>query len=186
MSNSSPSQEQMDTFVQMSSLLTGFNASVLAPSIDPTDLSGTLYQTAADHTGSTFDDLLTEYQNLVDQYAPGQTVDQMTEEQKEEIGRPLVEGTGPDDPVAATARSIMKAWYLGSWYQPFNYQRFEEGNQSVISDQAYIQGLAWKVMQSHAMGYSTFTFGYWADDPPPLTDFTGNPAPTLGGKGDRQ
>jgi len=33
------------------------------------------------------------------------------------------------------------------------------------------------VMQSHAMGYSPWTYGYWTQAPPPLQDFTGNPPP---------
>jgi len=49
--------------------------------------------------------------------------------------------------------------------------------QQVISSVAYTNGLAWRVMQSHPMGYSQFTFGYWSQVPGSLSSFgvnTGN------------
>jgi hypothetical protein len=64
-------------------------------------------------------------------------------------------------------RSIMKMWFLGVWFacdRPYDAHH-------VISAQAYKDALVWKVMQSHPMGYSEWTFGYWADDPPPLETF---------------
>lgn len=166
----------IDDFVQMSVLLTGFNESVLAPSLDPIDLKTTIFNYAAAHANPSFDQLVQVFTTL----AAGTPVSQMTPQQRQEIGDQLlgINGRRQDPNVAATARSVMLAWYLGSWYQPFDNtvdgQLVKQGTQTVISDQAYIGGLSWKAMQSHAMGNSTFTFGYWAEEPPPLSAFTGN------------
>jgi hypothetical protein len=178
---STPSTEVMDAFVQMSSLLTGFNASVLAPTLDSTDLKSRIFETAQVRAGKVFEELLQHYQELVVTIANGAVVEDMSEQEKVEIGQALLLQSDPQ--VAATGRAVMKAWYLGSWYQPFDHGPFASGVQTVISDQAYVQGLAWKVMQSHAMGNSTWTFGYWRSAPPPLTDFTGNQAPDLDPEG---
>ena len=42
-----------------------------------------------------------------------------------------------------------------------------------VSDQAYKESWAWKIAQSHPMGYSEYHFGYWAEQPPTLKQFTG-------------
>ena len=168
--------DAMNTFVQLSSLLTGFNVDVIAPTIDSVNLKQTLFDYAQGHTGPTFDALLAEYATAAD----GKTVDQMTPEERQQVGEAVL--GSPDPKVSATARAINKVWYLGSWYQPFDYN----GNPQdltggvVVSDQAYIKGLAWQVMQSHAMGFSTFTYGYSNEGPPALENFTSNPAPQGG------
>jgi hypothetical protein len=64
-------------------------------------------------------------------------------------------------------RSIMKLWFVGIWYDPGNPGR----PQRVVSTQAYKEGLVWKVMQAHPMGYSMWTFGHWQDPPPSLDKF---------------
>jgi hypothetical protein len=164
----------MDDFVQMSALLTGFAAGTIAPSLDPVNLKQTLFEAARKGAGAAFDELLAEYAKLDQQIAGGKPVADMTPEERRSIGEQLLD-PGSDSGSqarAATAQSVMRLWYLGYWY-PIEAGAFE----SVVSDQAYIRGLAWQVMQSHAMGYSPWTYGYWTEEPPPLTDFTGNPAP---------
>jgi len=64
-------------------------------------------------------------------------------------------------------RSIMKMWFLGAWYPSEDPLKADH----VISTQAYKEALVWKVAQAHPMGYSVWTFGYWASDPPPLAEF---------------
>jgi hypothetical protein len=72
-------------------------------------------------------------------------------------------------------RSIILAWYLGSWYEPKTLANknspapgMREKLPEVISPKAYTQGWTWRVAQTHPMGYSELRFGYWADEPPPL------------------
>ena len=64
-------------------------------------------------------------------------------------------------------RSIMKLWFFGIWYSPLQPERAVK----VVSSQTYKEGLIWKVLQAHPMGYSTLTFGYWSHIPPPLDQF---------------
>lgn len=166
-----PSAERMDDFVQMSALLTGFAATTIAPGLDPVDLKSTLYAAAEEGAGDAFDRLLAQYRRL----AGGKPVKSMSAAERQSIGDSLLGLDGqPSDPATvATARSVMRLWYLGYWY-PIDGSA---GGETVVSDQAYVRGLAWRTMQSHAMGFSTWSYGYWASPPPPLSDFTGNPAP---------
>lgn len=164
----------MDDFVQMSALLTGFAAGTIAPSLDPVDLKKTLFAAAQQGAGAAFDDLLALYAKLAREVAGGKPVSEMNAEERRTIGERLLDpGSDSESQArAATARSVMRLWYLGYWY-PIEPGAFE----SVVSDQAYIRGLAWQAMQSHAMGYSPWTYGYWTKEPPPLSNFTGNPPP---------
>lgn len=169
------STDTMGQFVQLSALLTGFSADILAPEIDPIDLKRSYLPLIQQRTGDAFTQLLANFEQL----SGGVPVNRLTSGQKQDIGEKLLGLNGnPQSPkVVATARALMRLWYLGSWYQPFNFGAFTEDVTVgfVVSDQAYIKGLSWLVMQGHAMGNSTFTYGYWAHDPPPLSDFTGNP-----------
>jgi hypothetical protein len=75
---------------------------------------------------------------------------------------------------AQLCQSIVSMWYLGSWYPP-PFQK--DGLQQVISSQAYTKSLVWNLAQSHPMGFSAFTFGYWSQPPAALDTFgvnTGN------------
>lgn len=164
-------QQAMDDFVQMSALLTGFAAAVIAPSLDPVDLKATLFQASQKGGGASFDALLARYAQL----SGGKPVKDMTPAERQSIGEQLLGLAGNQAPPeeVATAHSVMRLWYLGYWYPTDG-----SPGESVVSDQAYIRGLAWRAMQSHAMGFSTLSYGYWASSPPALEDFTGNPAPT--------
>ena len=80
---------------------------------------------------------------------------------------------------AQFAQSIVAMWYLGAWYVPGvqGGGGFPPTPLQIISSEAYTNGLVWKVMQSHPMGFSPFTFGYWSQAPGPLSSFgvnTGN------------
>ena len=159
--------KSMDDFVQMSALLTGFAAAAIAPSLDPVNLKATLFATAQQGAGSSFDALLAQYAEL----SGGKPVSEMTPAERQSIGDQLLGLGGVDQPAdrVETAQSVIRLWYLGYWY-PIDGS--DPGGE-VASDQAYVRGLSWKSMQSHAMGYSTWSYGYWAYPPPPLSDFTG-------------
>jgi len=86
----------------------------------------------------------------------------------------------PDPKLKYLGRSIILAWYLGLWYAPKTLENYNSpGDQlfpvppdKVISPAAYTQGWTWRVAQAHPMGYSELRYGYWAEDPLPLDDFT--------------
>lgn len=154
---------QMDVFVQMSAELTGFDASMFAPSVDPANLKKVYFDFILDKEPESFPELLNAY--AAAQAAGGSGV----------LSAAVTGATpAPAFPpeLVRLAMSVNKLWYLGSWYNPQN-----TNDQQVVSEQSYIRGLAWQVMQSHAMGNSPFTFGYWAKDPAAsLALTTGNPA----------
>ena len=162
-----------DAFNALSALLTGFNIGLIAPRVDPIGLPPLFLTTATDYSDG-------ECANLLATFVALKAIDPALTD--DDLGG-IIMGLSPDPTtgvlIAANqtlvAQAIMKMWYLGSWYQPFEITGSKTGTQTVVSDQAYIKGLAWQSMQSHAMGNSTLTFGYW-DKPPvaSLQDFTGN------------
>ncbi|MFZ6047034.1 sorbitol dehydrogenase [Pseudomonas sp. CR3202] len=158
------SDQNLQNFIGLSSALTGLASSKLAPSIDPINLPPLFFATAQDGLGAAvLSNLLEQYASLE---AAGKTPDQ--------IAAAVL--ANPGSQTAQGARSIMKLWLLGIWYQPFDQGNRHAGDQQVVSDQAYKESWAWRIAQAHPMGYSQFHFGYWAAEPPSLEDFTGVPA----------
>lgn len=152
--------DPIQTFVDMSSVLTGFESEVLAPTLDPQDppLKNQYFQVAQQYNAQLLAELLAQFQTLQGQGLPDQ-----------EIANELVaasQGTSPTAPTASLARAVIKLWYLGSWYPPDN-----PSTQTVVSANAYIGGLAWRTAQAKAMGYSELSFGYWSQPPLPLSAF---------------
>jgi hypothetical protein len=136
-------------FVGLSSALTGVAASQLKPKIDPIDIAGQYFATLTGHVAApVLTNLATTFQAASTPVAGATAV----------LADPVL---GP------VARSIMKLWLLGSWYEPAKPTQAV----NVVSAQAYKESLVWKVMQSHPMGYSMFTYGYWAKPPPALDQF---------------
>ncbi|HWT00816.1 MAG TPA: hypothetical protein VN256_11260 [Pyrinomonadaceae bacterium] len=162
-----PDSEIQD-FADMSAALTGFQSSVLKPALDPVGLAREYYVFAVGQVGQpAMTTLLDAYRAIKTQPA-------------QQIADTLLEtsGTTPS-PQAQLAQSIIAMWYLGSWYVPgvLGGGGFSPPPLQVISSQAYTNGLVWRVMQSHPMGYSPFTFGYWSQVPGSLSSFgvnTGN------------
>jgi hypothetical protein len=159
--------DPMTSFVNLSALLTGINAANLAPPLSPSTVPQQYFDTAQKNGGATFAQLLSIYDNAV---AQGMSAAQ--------IAAQVFEDNGAD--ICYLARSIMLAWYLGSWYDPKVLQAYNSPKPPpgpppsvVILMDAYTQGWAWNVAQAHPMGYSNYTFGYWAKNPPSLADFTG-------------
>jgi hypothetical protein len=147
------------TFAAMSAALTGFTPTFIAPPLDPNQLSAHLLQQIDRLAGaSAVNDLLLQYVALQEK---GQTPQQIADAL-------LGVQSAPVSPAIKLARSIVKLWYLGSWY-PLESTSAFDGN--VVSSQAYVSGLAWRVLQAHAMGNSPFPFGYWTSVPPSLADF---------------
>lgn len=158
------SDQNLQNFVDLSSALTGLASSKLAPAIDPINLPPVFFDTAQKGLGAAvLSSLLEQYATLKGE---GKTADQIAA---------AVLAT-PNSQTAQGARSIMKLWLLGVWYQPYDQGDQHKGDQHVVSDQAYKESWAWSIAQAHPMGYSQFHFGYWAEQPPGLEAFTGVPA----------
>jgi len=160
------SNTPMDLFAGLSAVLTGIDQSKLAPPLDPINIKQTYFDYAQSKAGATFQQLLDIF-NKNQALPPAQ------------IGNIILNQSG--DAIRYLARSVMLMWYLGSWYDPADLQKYNSptpptdplGPKAIISSEAYTQGWAWSVAQAHPMGYSNFTFGYWSQQPPSLEDFIG-------------
>lgn len=146
----------MDSFVQLSALLTGIAADKLAPQIDPNNIKQAYFDHAQAMAGADLARLLAIFDGQQGQPAAS-------------IAELILNQSGDD--IRDLARAIMLAWYLGSWYPVPAAQA--EG--TVISAAAYTQGWAWSVAQAHPMGYSNGRFGYWAGNPVSLSALVGGP-----------
>lgn len=156
---------RMDNFVGLSALLTGIAADKLAPPIDPNNIKQVYLDYIGKAAGADFD-------RLLEIFAKNSGL------QPAEIADIIFNKSGVE--IRFLARSVMLAWYLGSWYAPADLEKYSQpAPQSapipsqVISALAYTQGWAWSVAQAHPMGYSNFQFGYWSAAPPSLADFVG-------------
>ena len=139
----------LPVFVSLSSALTGVSAAQLKPQIDPIGIADQYFATLTGNVSAT---------TLADLGAAFQAIADPVQAATKVLADPVL---GP------VARSIMKLWLMGAWYNPANPAQAV----NVVSAQAYKESLVWKVMQSHPMGYSMFTFGYWSKTPPPLDQF---------------
>ncbi|KQW29871.1 MULTISPECIES: hypothetical protein [Pseudomonas] len=155
----------LDNFVGLSSALIGISTDRLAPQIDPVGLPPIfLDYVTARVPSDVLNALLTQYSTLVADHVPPDQIAQ-------QILKFNMQPTIPHTVLAA--RSIMKLWLLGVWYQPFDMAPFKKDDSAVVSDQAYIHSWAWKIAQAHPMGYSESFFGYWNSAPSSLEDLTG-------------
>jgi hypothetical protein len=163
-------EADVQDFGDMSAALTGFQSSILKPKLDPVGLVRTYYEFALAQVGApAMSALLNAFRAIRTQ--PQQT-----------IADTLLETTSetPSNPKQVEiAQSVVAMWYLGAWYRPGvkGDRGFPPTPLQIISSEAYTNGLVWKVMQSHPMGFSPFTFGYWSEAPGSLSSFgvnTGN------------
>lgn len=72
--------------------------------------------------------------------------------------------------LGAVAKNIIQLWYLGSWVQMPQSWRTQYGNNpsdvtTVVSSQAYQEGLVWSVIKAHPPGAKQPGFGSWAHLP---------------------
>jgi hypothetical protein len=153
----------VDLFVQISAELTGIDAVKLAPDadskkVDPFKIKLSYFDQAKK------DPAFVDLMNVV-RAAPNfatAATDIMT---------------NSSDDIKFLGRSIILAWYLGTWYRPTVLQLTQPPSgvlpDKVISAAAYTQGWTWRVAQAHPMGYSELRFGHWSDKPLSFKDFTG-------------
>ncbi len=145
---------QRTSFVRLSSVLTGYPTSTLAPSLDPVDLASEYLAAVKQRAApATVDQLLTVYASI-DRATGGDLAQQATPVQQQILADPTL---GP------LARRIIRLWYVSIWYDAEPPSMFEPG--VVISMNAYVGGLVWGAAQAHPMGYSELAYGYWASPP---------------------
>lgn len=148
-------------FVTLSAALTGIAEAKLAPAVDPIQIKNDYFRQAK--LDPAFPALLQIVRD--DPTHPANAADKVM--------------NNADPNIKYLGRSIILAWYLGSWYEPktlaiYNSPKpglFPVVPLKVISPAAYTQGWTWRVAQAHPMGYSELRFGYWAEDALPLDDY---------------
>jgi hypothetical protein len=137
--------DDLASFVKMSSALTGIDEVRLAPAVDPIQIKREYLAVAkADRS---FDRLMEVFR--ANQSQPPAMIADM-----------ILNQSGPD--ICYLGRSIILAWYLGAWYDPDNLKEHNSPKPplqpnfpvKIISPAAYTQGWAWRVAQAHPMGYS--------------------------------
>lgn len=164
---SSAGATDLDDFVAMSAVLTGFAASILKPATDAQQQALQYLNFLQSSTSG----VAQELPALLDVYRKNQ-------------GKPdaLIGAAIMASPSAELARRIIKLWYTGSWYEPFVAGK-GANMLRVVSSQAYTNGLVWKAAQAHPMGFSVMRFGYWGATPPPLSAYTGNAEQSINANG---
>jgi len=157
------SEADVQDFANMSAALTGFQASVLKPALDPVGLARTYFEFAVSQVGASSMSALLDAFRAIQTQPPQTIADTLLE----------TASTTAPSPQALICQSIVAMWYLGAWYIPGvqGGGGFPPTPLQIISSQAYTNGLVWKVMQSHPMGFSAFTFGYWSQPPGSLSSF---------------
>tara|TARA_R110001632_G_scaffold64960_6_gene154226 strand:+ start:7440 stop:7892 length:453 start_codon:yes stop_codon:yes gene_type:complete len=147
-------EQQMNNFVGLSAVLTGFAADTIAPNIDPINIKAE-YFTKFTAEISNYAAILSAYELLKSQ---GKT--------DQEIGEAILAIADYEMP----CRQLIFLWYSGAWATANGSMTSSE----MLSAKSYTQGLAWQVMQSHPMGDSNYRYGYWANEPADLSGYTGN------------
>jgi hypothetical protein len=171
---STSTDDPVQTFAAMSAALTGFTIAAIRPSLDPVGLSSTYYEFVKARVPTNLASLLGAYRENAEK-TPQEIADILLETQS---------SAAPSER-AQLAESIVRMWYLGSWYVPGPVPAGDRPSfspEQVISRQGYVGGLVWKAAQTHPMGYSEFTFGYWGKQPPSLADFGVDVPSTQGGE----
>ena len=162
-------EQQMNNFVGLSAVLTGFAKGVIAPRIDPINVKAEYFAKFQAETGNNlFSQILSDFQTLNTPPKEGQT----QEEKNQEIGETILANSDYEMP----CRNLIFLWYSGAWPTiiPANGSKPESTVSTLLSSKSYTQGLVWQVMQSHPMGDSNYRYGYWANEPAKLSGYTGN------------
>lgn len=155
------------TFVRLSSALTGYSTSALAPALDPIDLAGQYLAVVR----------AADLQTSAALFAAWHAIDTDPSADPLSIPPELVqERILGENAVGDLARRIIRLWYISIWYQSEPVQLPFGGPGKVISSNAYTGGLVWDAALAHPMGYSELPYGYWAE--PPASAPAPSPAPT--------
>ena len=137
----------IDTFVSLSAILTGYDATILKPKNDTQKVAELYFNTFTKEVDANTVALLNS------------TFTAIASPNEANVKAQIVN----DPTLGPIAKNILKMWYLAIWYD-LNATK-EQDNSYVVSSIAYKNGLVWKTMQAHPMGYSEGNFGYWSNVP---------------------
>ncbi|NER20161.1 MAG: sorbitol dehydrogenase [Symploca sp. SIO1C2] len=146
----------LETFVDLSAALTGFPPKTIAPLLDPTNLK----QLYFDKMNAEMSDELNEMSNIYKQIVGSQS---LNPDLAQQVANEILNNPN----LCNAAQALLRLWYLGSWSQTSGDEP------SIVSQEAYTNSLVWRTIQAHPMGYSTFHYGHWGEQPPSLENFVG-------------
>lgn len=175
MAASTPSVTAPERFRQFSAAMVGVSADVIDSPLAQDDYPlADVYYDLLMKAGryNTIDGVLDVYEAWVSQ---GQDPQQIADGFLGPVG---FYGTQTEK---AFARLTMMLWLFGVWFGGSELARnpaitstsinSEFRTDFVVSSRAYVNGWIWRIAQAHAKGFSQFTFGSWAADPPSLADY---------------
>lgn len=155
MANGTTNPSPQQIFTELSVALTGFDRAELAG----TGLIETYYTTLLRIIGER------EAGHLFQAAAEALAADRKNRD-GEALRRQVVENPRYSPVIV----SLIKLWYLGSWYPLSGGYRDVNGStaddvEHVVSPQAYREGLVWAAAGAHPMGAKPPGFGSWAEPP---------------------
>lgn len=171
-------EEYLTNFVGLSAILTGYDANVIAPTVDPLEDNSIAQQylrlMLARADNEIFLQTLALFGSILSSLPdPAGNPWKWTDDIKQQVTAQVESLILVDDDMASMTRRMTRLWYLATWYT----NEPPDGEGLVVSMDAYQQGLAWPTFQAHPMGYSELDFGYWKDKPD--TAGTTPPAPSV-------
>jgi hypothetical protein len=138
----------LETFIALSAALTGFLPSEIGSPLDPYQLASLYYAKVNDEAGADLAALLATFAHV--QIDSGADPTRATELLRAKIWDAAAHG--------ALARHIVQLWYLGRW-----------NGGAYLSEASYLRALAWRAMDTKAIGFSGFADQYWTLPPPSAT-----------------
>lgn len=139
----------LDTFVNLSVILTGYPKSKIQPQNDTQKLSEAYFDVVNKEVPPA---LLEELNTTFLSLNPATEINVQSQ----------IVNTNHLGPVV---KNILKMWYLGVWYSLDTTGNASPDSSYVVSSIAYKNGLVWSTMNAHPMGYSEENFGYWDTAP---------------------
>jgi hypothetical protein len=138
------SDSPLDLFVQLSAVLTGFAADEIDNPLAQPRLAPAYLDLARANASPVLDSMLAAFAEA----KAGSGGD------AEKLAAAVAARIWNDEALGGLARDVTRLWYLGRW----------QGG-PYVSSTAYLRSLAWTAMEAKPVGYSEFTFGYWAQKP---------------------
>ena len=128
------------TFLQISSYLTGFNEVELLG----TGMLDTYLKTVEENNSSSDVQLFIEASAAIITEAKGNN---------QQLNNAIATRLIPNSYYNNLAQNIITMWYTGTW------------NSNVISPQSYVQGLIWDIAEAHPPGAKQPGYGSWSIPP---------------------
>jgi len=144
MSNNLASDTALEQFIELSSLLTGFDHFELVG----TNQAAFYFEWVQTHAAGPFQDLMNRWSQ-----APAESTARQAYLESDIL---------PSEKYSLLVRSIIKLWYLGQWYPTDNPDKT-----LIPSAESYQQGLVWSAIHAHPQAAKQQGFGAWSE--PPMT-----------------